>query len=121
MHIIELGDSDFVENVLKSAGEELEEKYDLKVSDYFFHAQCQRRFCFKFLGLDSLIQTEIPSNHDQFRTFLMNQGIIHEKNVLGDLKKQGTTIISMKATGSQDSRFKAFLEQLNTLIPKVIL
>ncbi|MCD6186134.1 MAG: DEAD/DEAH box helicase [Deltaproteobacteria bacterium] len=90
------------------------------VSDYFFHAQCQRRFCFKFLGLDSLIQTGISSNHDQFRTLLMSHGIIHEKNVLEDLKKQGTTIIFMKTTGSQDSRFKAFLEQLNTLIPKVI-
>ena len=90
------------------------------VSDYFFHAQCQRRFCFKFLGLDSLIQTGVPSNYDKFRTFLMNQGIIHEEQVLGDLKKQGASIISMKTTGSQDLRFKAFIEQIDRLIPKII-
>ena len=90
------------------------------VSDYFFHAQCQRRFCFKFIGLDSLVQTGAPLKHDKFRTFLMNQGIIHEKNVLEDLKKQGATIISTKAAGSQDLQFKAFLKQINTLISKVL-
>ena len=37
-----LGDSDFVENVLKSAEEELEQKYDLKVRGYDFDRVAQR-------------------------------------------------------------------------------
>ncbi|RLB90973.1 MAG: Lhr-like helicase, partial [Deltaproteobacteria bacterium] len=41
------------------------------ISDYFFHAQCQRQFCFKFLGLGSLAL----SNQDQFRTISRSQGI----------------------------------------------
>ncbi|MBW2656074.1 MAG: hypothetical protein JRC91_14590 [Deltaproteobacteria bacterium] len=89
------------------------------VSEYFFHAQCQRRFCFKFLGLDSLVQIRDALNHDKFRTLSMDRGILHEKQVLGDLKEQGATLISMKNRGTHDSRFNAFLEQLNTLIPTI--
>jgi len=37
-----LGDSDFVENVLKSAEEELEQKYDLKARGYDFYRVTQR-------------------------------------------------------------------------------
>ncbi len=37
-----LGDSDFVENVLKSAEEELEQKYDLKARGYDFDRVAQR-------------------------------------------------------------------------------
>jgi len=37
-----LGDSDFVENVLKSAEEELEQKYDLKARGYDFDRAAQR-------------------------------------------------------------------------------
>ena len=37
-----LGDSDFVENVLKSAEEELEQKYDLKAKGYDFDRVAQR-------------------------------------------------------------------------------
>lgn len=84
------------------------------VSDYFFHAQCQKRFCFKFLGLTSPVQT-----HEPFRTLSMNQGKIHEEQVLAYLKEQGTTIISLKTTGTQTSRFISFLEQLNTVIQKI--
>ena len=85
------------------------------VSDYFFYAQCQRRFCFKFLGIDSLILS-----HDKFKTLSMNLGIFHEKQVQKELKEQGNSFISMESAESQDLRFKTFLEQLNILIPKVI-
>jgi len=37
-----LGDSDFVENVLRTAGEELEQKYDLKAKGYDFNRVAQR-------------------------------------------------------------------------------
>ena len=37
-----LGDSDFTENVLKAAEEELEEKYDLKARGYDFDRVAQR-------------------------------------------------------------------------------
>ena len=37
-----LGDGDFVENVLKSAQEELEQKYDLKAKGYDFNRVVQR-------------------------------------------------------------------------------
>ncbi|WP_457552783.1 DEAD/DEAH box helicase [Desulfobacula sp.] len=89
------------------------------ISDYFFHAQCQRRFCFKFLNLDSLVQNHEDPDSDRFRTLSMNQGIIHENQVLKHLKEQGAHIITMDTTGPQDFRFNAFLKQLNTLILKV--
>ncbi len=37
-----LGDSDFVENVLKSAEEELKQKYDLKANGYDFDRVARR-------------------------------------------------------------------------------
>ncbi|SDU20988.1 hypothetical protein [Desulfobacula phenolica] len=49
----------------------------------------------------------------------MDHGIRYEEQVMNHLKQQGAIIISMKSTGSQESRFKAFLEQLNLSVLKI--
>ncbi|WP_300462353.1 DEAD/DEAH box helicase [Desulfobacula sp.] len=103
------------------------------VSDYFFHAQCQRRFCLTFLGLEppvsnpttpnnDILNEDISSgdlpSHDRFRPLSRERGIRHEQQIFKRLKEQGATLIPMETTGSHDLRFNAFLEQVNALIEK---
>lgn len=89
------------------------------VSDYFFYAQCHRRFCFKFTGPSSPSPSPDDPDHDQLRAISMDHGIRYEEQVLNHLKEQGAIIISIKSTGSQESQFKAFLAQLNRSVLKI--
>ncbi|MBF0301413.1 MAG: DEAD/DEAH box helicase [Desulfamplus sp.] len=60
------------------------------VSDYFLHAQCKRRFCFKYL--------RIPTPASDFkldREAAIKNGLIHEQNVLKSLRDNGNPIVNM--------------------------
>ncbi len=86
------------------------------VSDYFFHTQCHRRFCLKFINLAPPVQHQAVVDDDKLRTLFLDQGISHEQEVLRELKSRGAAIISMNTTGSQEVRFKAFLYQLKAFL-----
>ncbi len=91
------------------------------ISDYFFHAQCQRHFCFKFLKVTPFTENNrelknIFPNQILIDRILIDQGILHEEQVLKNLKQQGANIIFMETRKSQDLRFENFLKQLNDLI-----
>jgi len=91
------------------------------VSDYFFHTQCQRRFCLKFINHAPPIPHRATLDNDRLKTLFFDQGISHEQAVLRELKSQGAVIIPMDTTDTQDVRFKSFLDQLNTLLKPAIL
>ncbi|MFK5951569.1 MAG: DEAD/DEAH box helicase [Desulfobacterium sp.] len=85
------------------------------ISDYFFHAQCQRRFCFKLLGLMPPVQ-EI----DELKRLARNQGICHEKAVMDELRGQGVKLLGMESNGSETLRFAASMEGLQKAIHSLI-
>jgi len=85
------------------------------VSDYFFHAQCQRRFCFKLLGLMPPVQ-EI----DELKVLARNGGLCHEKAVMDELRGQGIHLLNMETNGSEPLRFAASLEGLQKAIHSLI-
>ena len=85
------------------------------VSDYFFHSQCQRRFCLKALDLMVPVQET-----DDLGTLARNRGICHEKAVMADLRGQGIKLVAMKISGSQALRFAASLEGLRKTIQSLV-
>jgi predicted RecB family nuclease len=85
------------------------------VSDYFFHAQCQRRLCIKALDLPVW-----PRETDPSRMLAVKRGIRHEKAVLQQIQGQGIKLVSMESSGSEALRFSASLERLQKTIQALI-
>ncbi|MBF0467491.1 MAG: DEAD/DEAH box helicase [Desulfamplus sp.] len=86
------------------------------VSDYFIHDQCKKRFCFKLLRMatpDSFISKE----DELFKEASKNQGLLHEKNVLNELKDKEELVIHMadSANISSTERFEDFLDTTRKL------
>jgi len=65
-----LGDSDFVENVLKLAEEELDRKYDLKARGYDFHRIAQRAAEVTGMQIDQVMAFDKSPETVKARSFL---------------------------------------------------
>lgn len=81
------------------------------VSEYFFHGQCQRRFCLKYLGL-----LPLTPRGDGLGERIRQQGRCHEQAVLAQLGKKEGALVELETKGRGESRFTASINQLKQTV-----
>ena len=84
------------------------------VSDYFFYSQCNRRFCLKLT--DHVSPGPDLGEDTELRSHFLNQGILHEKAVIQELKNQGASLLAMETMGSKKFRFGCFIDNLKQAV-----
>ncbi|SLM28913.1 DEAD/DEAH box helicase domain protein [Desulfamplus magnetovallimortis] len=94
------------------------------VSDYFIHAQCNRRLYFKYYRCDAPDTMFVRSDEEiALRESALARGVLHEQNVMKALQASGINVFRMPSHKdiSAEDRLQAFLEKISGQSPPLYL